>query len=78
MPKLDVDDRVFIKELFERLGEDIRRISYGSSTSPMGLEMVAMALHGEGTDCSQNVALSLSEIAEALNNVAEAIRDTSR
>jgi len=51
----------------------IRSVSYGDM-EPAGLEGVAMAL--AGSDLGPNVSESLIAVAEAINNVAAALRDS--
>ena len=62
-----------IRELTEVLASAIRNISYGGISGPTGLEGLTMAIAGDyiNTPLSESVLA----VAEALNNIAEAIRE---
>lgn len=63
-------------EQIEALIGAIRSISNGGTapgSQPEGLEMVAIALAGEGN--LKPVGEGLSEVAQAINNLADAIRE---
>jgi hypothetical protein len=57
----------------DHLATAIRRIASGGPAGPDGLELVAIALCGDVA--TRNVAQSLSEIADAINNLADAVRE---
>lgn len=53
----------------------ISRIASGSTSGPDGLELVGMALAGEGQPGFSSVAGSLESIAQSIDGLAEAIRE---
>jgi len=71
------------RDQVEELTAAIRRISYGGDWGPAGLEMLAMAMSGDGLVSPVGPALDnlgssinegLLEVACSLNNIAEAIK----
>jgi hypothetical protein len=62
-------------EHVEAMIEAVCLLSRGNMSGPRGLEAVTMALCGEGIPGHNNVASSLDRIADALESVADAIRE---
>jgi hypothetical protein len=64
-------------ELVERFIVAVERLTMGGTDAPTGFEALSMALGGEHLKDSVAQALrdGSSEIAHALNNVADAIRE---
>ena len=58
----------------EQLASAIRSISHGGSSGPEGLEMLSMAIAGEGI--RGDLCSSLDGIAASLSEIAEAIRES--
>lgn len=60
------------------LSRAVRAIAHGDVNGPTGLEMLAIAVGGEGakTSLAEVVRDGLHEVAESLHAVAEAIRET--
>ena len=50
----------------------ILRISQGGIDGPTGFESLTMAIGGEGMPGNNNVASSLSDIAQSIDNIASA------
>jgi len=59
------------KEQLEQLITAITRIAYGSVSGPTGLEALSMSIAGEGL--SKPLSDAVYEVAEGLNNIADAI-----
>src|SRR2546430_5644508 len=69
------------------LVSSVRAIAYGDSNGPTGLEGLTMAIGGTGGHFDNNnlstaiggagdgIANALSEVADGLNNIADAIRE---
>jgi hypothetical protein len=55
------------------IAESIKRIAQGDRFAPSGLEALGMALAGEGH--RNPVGSALVQIAEAIDNLAEAVRE---
>jgi hypothetical protein len=66
-------------DLAESLTTAIRRISHGGVDGPTGLEMLTMSIMGDRRDWDNNLSSAIRSagetIADALNNVADAIRE---
>lgn len=65
------------EEQIEKLLVEIRNISHGGQSGPMGIEALVMALIGSGELGSSCVKDGFNAIAEALESVADAINGLS-
>lgn len=76
-----------VRQLIEGLSYSLLRISHGTTSGPTGLEMLSMAISGEGIgvppgpairEGADGIANGLSEVAQAiesgLSGIAHAIR----
>jgi len=57
---------------------EIRNISHGGLSGPLGLEAVAMALAGEGNPGEYSVSRGLSDVAAAIGRLAEAVETATQ
>jgi hypothetical protein len=62
-------------EQVERLLIEIRNLSHGGQSGPLGMEAVVMALGGKGSPGDNSVARALDTIANSLTEVADAINN---
>ena len=70
-----VDGLFAIARAIENLATAVTRVSHGDVHGPAGLEMLSMAINGEGTPGANPVTAA---IREGFGDLAEAIRDGQR
>ena len=89
---MDYEDMETIRSFVEYIADAITKIAHGPSSGPTGLEMVAMAMRGEGggdgsvagalngiaNAIDDRAADALDGIANAIDGLTEAIRNHSK
>lgn len=55
------------------LAEALRRVSYGGDTGPTGLEMLSMAISGEGPAGGRPLVGAIESVAAQLARIADAL-----
>lgn len=70
-----MDDIEQLSDALNRIANAIGRVASGGQAGPEGLEMLAMAIAGEGTrhPLGEAIENAASTIAEAINGLAEQV-----
>jgi hypothetical protein len=73
---MEVEDAEFISDQIAYVTNAIEKIAEGGLRGPGGLEGLAVAIAGWGMECP--LSTSINHVAGAIDNLAEAVRESGR